>query len=251
MTENSIIKLGRSIIPACDIDDLKKFEELVKQVDKVKGIGAYKIGFELGLKYGLPKVVEAARRHTTKPLIYDHQKAGTDVPFTGGKFAKVCKGAGIDAIILFPQAGPATEKEWIMACHRAELGVIVGGEMTHESYLQSDGGFLADDAPSRMYKVAVENGVTDFVVPGNKPEKILAYRKMFEEKGLKPVLYSPGLVSQGGSISESGKAAGERWHAIIGRALLEAKDRKKMAEELCSQLYPATEFNSHSTEAEK
>ncbi len=237
MPENSMtIKIPRSIVPACDMDDLKGFEKLVKKTDNVKGIGAYKVGFELGLKYGLPKVVEAARKHTTKPLIYDHQKAGTDVPFTGEKFAKVCKEAGIDAVILFPQAGPATEKEWIMACHRAELGVIVGGEMTHEKYLAADGGFLQDDAPRRMYEVAAENGVFEFVVPGNKPEKILAYRKFFESKGIQPVLYSPGLVAQGGSISESGKAAGERWHAIVGRALLEAKDRKKMAEELCSEI---------------
>lgn len=233
---NATIKLARSIVPACDFDDLKLFEKLVKETDSVEGIGAYKIGFELGLKYGLPAVVKAGRKHTQKPLIYDHQKAGTDVPFTGERFASVCKGAGIDAVILFPQAGPATEREWIKACQKAGLGVIVGGEMTHEQYLKGEGGFLEDDAPKRMYEVAVENGVTEFVVPGNKPEKILAYRKLFESRGIKPVLYSPGLVAQGGSISESGKAAGENWHAIVGRALYEAKDIKKAAQELCSRL---------------
>ncbi len=232
----ALIKMKRSIVPACDMDEIKDFEALIKEVDSVKGVGAYKIGFELGLKYGLPAVVKAARKHTKKPIIYDHQKAGTDVPFTGEKFAKVCKGAGIDSVILFPQAGPATERGWIRACMKAALGVIVGGEMTHEQYLKSDGGFLENDAPLRMYQVAVENGVTEFVVPGNKPEKIKYYREFFESKGIKPVLYSPGLVSQGGSITESGKEAGESWHAIIGRALYEAKDRKKAATELCSQL---------------
>lgn len=231
------IKIARSIVPACDMDDIKDFENLVKKTCKVAGIGAYKPGFELGLKYGLPAVVKACRKYTKLPIIYDHQKAGTDVPFTGGRFAKVCKKAGIDAVILFPQAGPATEKEWIRACFKAKLGVIVGGEMTHEKYLHSDGGFLEDNAPQRMYEVAIENGVTEFVVPGNKPEKIKFYRTLFESKGITPVLYSPGLVSQGGSISDSGKAAGANWHAIVGRALYEAKDRKKAAEELCSQLW--------------
>ncbi len=231
-----IIKIPRSVVPACDIGGLKDFEDLVKKVDKVGGIGAYKIGFELGLKYGLPAVVKAARKHTKKPIIYDHQKAGTDVPFTGEKFAKVCAEAKIDAVILFPQAGPATEREWIKACQKAKLGVIVGGEMTHEAYLKSDGGFIEDMAPIRMYEVAIENGVTEFVVPGNKPEKIRFYRHFFTSKGIRPVLHSPGLVSQGGSITESGKAAGESWHAIVGRALYEAKDRKQAAEELCSQL---------------
>src|SRR3989344_2829515 len=125
----SIIPIPKSIIPACDFEDIKTFEKLVKETDSIKGIGAYKIGFELGLKYGLPAVVRAARRHTKKPLIYDHQKAATDVPFTGEKFAKVCKEAGVDSVILFPQAGPATEREWILQCQNAGLVVIVGGEM--------------------------------------------------------------------------------------------------------------------------
>ncbi len=231
-----IIPLKKSIIPACDMDEIKEFEKLIREVDGVKGIGAYKIGFELGLKYGLPAVVMAARRHTKKPIIYDHQKAATDVPFTGEKFAKVCKGAGVNAVILFPQAGPATEREWIKSCQKAGLGVIVGGEMTHEAYLKSDGGFLEDDAPIRMYEVAAQNGVVDFVVPGNKPEKIRKYLEFFRLIGISPVLYSPGLVSQGGSITESEKAAGTHWHAIIGRALYGAKNPKKAAKELCSQL---------------
>ncbi|HLC79270.1 MAG TPA: orotidine 5'-phosphate decarboxylase / HUMPS family protein [archaeon] len=232
----SIIPIPKSIIPACDFEDIKTFEKLVKETDSIKGIGAYKIGFELGLKYGLPAVVKTARKHTKKPLIYDHQKAATDVPFTGEKFAKVCKDAGIDAVILFPQAGPQTERSWIEACKKVGLGVIVGGEMTHEGYLKSDGGFLEDDAPTRMYEVAIECGVVEFVVPGNKPEKIKKYREFFSSKGITPILHSPGLVSQGGNISESGKAAGAFWHAIVGRALYEAADIKKEAQALCSAL---------------
>jgi len=40
------------------------------------------------------------------------------------------------------------------------------------------------------------------------------------------------LISQGGSLSEGALAAGERWHAIIGRALYNASDIKAKAEEL-------------------
>ena len=230
------IGMDRSIVPACDMDDIKLFERLVKETSGIKKIGAYKIGFELGLKYGLRKVVETARKHTNKPLIYDHQKAGTDVPFTGEKFAKVCKEAGIDSVILFPQAGPETEREWIKACKKHGLGVIVGGEMTHKAYLRSEGGFLLDEAPMMMYDVALRNGVNEFVVPGNKPEKISAYLGFFESRKIRADLYSPGLVSQGGKISDSGKAAGARWHAIVGRGIYEAKDMKKAAQELCKEI---------------
>ena len=84
--------------------------------------------------------------------------------------------------------------------------------------------------------LAAQAGVRDFVVPGNKPEKISKYKKHIESFGVAPVLYSPGLISQGGEISESAKAAGEKWHAIVGRAIYESKNMKKAAIEQCAQL---------------
>ena len=96
-----IIQRDRSIIPACDFDILK-FGEVVKATGDIEGVGGYKIGFVLGLTHGLQYVVEVARKHTDKPLIYDHQKAGTDIPEMGKEYAKLCKEAGIDAVIFFP-----------------------------------------------------------------------------------------------------------------------------------------------------
>ncbi|HLD86765.1 MAG TPA: orotidine-5'-phosphate decarboxylase, partial [Candidatus Nanoarchaeia archaeon] len=84
--------------------------------------------------------------------------------------------------------------------------------------------------------LAAQLGVSDYVVPGNKPERLAHYRKLLESKGVKPIFYSPGLVAQGGSITEGAKAAGERWHAIIGRGIYGAKDMRKVAEEFVSQL---------------
>ncbi len=63
--------------------------------------------------HGLPAVIIAARKHTDKPIIYDHQKAGTDIPDTGRNFARVVKKAGVDTVIFFPQAGPETARAWI------------------------------------------------------------------------------------------------------------------------------------------
>lgn len=231
-----IIGIDKSVIPACDVNTLKELEAIVKATAGIEKIGAYKIGFSLGLGFGLEKTVKAVRKHSEKPIIYDHQKAATDIPDTGQAFAEVCKGAGIDAVIFFPQAGPETEKAWIKSAMNAGLGVIVGGEMTHPAYLKAAGGFIADEAPKRMYEIAAGAGVVDFVVPGNKPEKIAFYRQFLESKGIEPVLYSPGLVSQGGEISESAKAAGKKWHAIVGRALYNAEDKKKAALELTSRL---------------
>lgn len=232
----SIIKIKKSIIPACDVDSLEKLQKLVKETCSVKGIGAYKIGFELVIPFGMKEVVKTIRKYTKLPIIYDHQKAGTDIPDTGEKFMKACKKSGVDAVIIFPQAGPSTEEAWIKAAKKQKLGIIVGGEMTHKEYLEVEYGFITNNAPQRIYEIAANHKVTDYVVPGNKPEKIKEYKQLIEDKGIKPVFYSPGLITQGGDITESAVAAGDNWHAIVGRALFNSKDIKKTAENLIKSL---------------
>ena len=54
----SFIKLKRSIIPACDVPDLKALDKLVRETCKVKGIGAYKIGFELVIRFGIKETIK-------------------------------------------------------------------------------------------------------------------------------------------------------------------------------------------------
>ena len=233
---NQIIKLKKSIIPSCDISDLSKLKNLVKETCSVDGIGAYKIGLELCLPYGIPAVVDVIKKFTDLPIIYDHQKAATDIPELGEKFAHAVK--GVDAVILFPLTGPETEKEWIKTCKKAKLGVIVGGEMTHKAFLESEGGFISEKESLKIYEIAAKEKINDFVVPGNKPEKIKLYRAFLEARGIKPVFYSPGLIAQGGNITKSARAAGETWHAIVGRALYNAKDIHNAAKELVKNLSP-------------
>lgn len=220
-----IIKAKKSVIPSLDMDDLSFMRRIVKETCKISKVSSYKIGFELVINFGMKKVVSEIRKLTKKPIIYDHQKAATDIPDTAEKFAKSVH--GVNAVILFPQSGPLVEKTWIKAMQKYNLGVIVGGEMTHDCYLESDDGFILQSAPKRIYGIAASLGVLDFVVPGNKPNKILEYREFLMSKGIDPIFYSPGLITQGGKISESAIAAGDNWHAIIGRGIYEAKDIKK------------------------
>ena len=224
---SQIIKSNKSIIPSCDVYDLTKLKNLIRETCSVEGIGAYKIGLELALRFGIPSVVDETRKQTDLPIIYDHQKAATDIPELGEKFAHAVK--GVDAEILFPFTGPETEKAWIKACRKENIGVIVGGEMTHKGFTEEQGGFISSRESLKIYEIASKLGVNDYVVPGNKPEKIRLYKAFLEARGIKPVFYSPGLVAQGGNMTESAKAAGERWHAIIGRALYNAKDINKAA----------------------
>ena len=231
---NKIIKLSKSIIPSCDLQDLSKLKNLVKETCSVEGIGAYKIGLELCIPYGICQVIDTIRKQTDLPIIYDHQKAATDIPELGEKFARAVK--GVDAVILFPFTGPETEKSWIRACKTAKLGVIIGGEMTHKAFLESEGGFISEKESLKIYEIATKEKINDYVVPGNKPEKIKLYKAFLEARGIKPIFYSPGLIAQGGNITENAKAAGNNWHAIVGRALYNAKDIHKAAKELVKNL---------------
>jgi len=224
-----IIKLDKSIIPSCDVPDLIKLKNLVKETCSVEGIGAYKIGLELCIPYGICPVIGIIRKYTNLPIIYDHQKAATDIPELGEKFAKAVK--GVDAVILFPLAGPETEIEWVKACKEAKLGIIVGGEMTHKGFLESEGGFISEAESLKIYEIAAKLGINDYVVPGNKPGRIRVYKAFLEARGIKPIFYSPGLIAQGGNIAESAEIA-ERWHAIVGRALYNSKNINKTAKEL-------------------
>ena len=236
--EQRIIERDRSVIPACDVSTIEELEKIVQATINVEGIGGYKIGFELALNYGLPKVVDVIRKNKTRPvaIIYDHQKAGTDIPDTGKNFARVCKNAGVDAVILFPQAGPETERAWIYHALDNGLKVIVGGRMTHPAYVVSEGGFVTDSGALDMYRIAARAGINNFVVPGNKIDIIKQVREIVEAEGIIPIFYAPGFVAQGGKIDAAAKVAGDRFHGIVGRGIYQAEDIHDAAIEYTSQL---------------
>lgn len=224
-----IIELDRSLIPACDVQTLEQLEKIARVAKEFPQVQAYKIGASLGLRYGLPMVVDAILSIDPSAItIYDHQKAGTDIQETAEGFAAIMVYADIDAAIIFPMAGPATQAAYIEKLQERGIGVICGGEMTHSSYKESEGGYITDDAPERMYGLAAELGVEDFVVPGNKANSIQQYRKLIEERGIVPTFYSPGLITQGGDITKAGQAAGKHWHAICGRAVYNPNSRNNL-----------------------
>lgn len=187
------------------------------------------------LPFGLKKIVDVARQHTDKPLIYDNQKAATDIPEMGEKYARICKQAGIDAVILFPQPGTETADKWIDAAIDQNLGVIVGGLMTHPNYAVSDGGYIQDDSIPFIYETAAKKGVGNLVVPGNKPDKIAEIRENIEKQNIIPVFYAPGFIAQGGTITAGGKAAGKYFHSIVGRAINNSENPRQAAIDLTKQ----------------
>ncbi len=209
------------LIPALDTADLDVALQLVCRVAGRPSIYGFKLGFSLGLSAGLPETVRRIREWTDKPLIYDHQKAATDIPDTGVLFADVLKKAGIDEAILFPHTGPHTLAAWTRALQERDLKVIVGAVMTHPAYLVSEGGFIADAAAVSICRQAVELGVSSFVVPLTKPNVVakLAVEVPFTDQ---QEFYSPGFGAQKGDPSKF--PAIKKHHLIMGRSLMNADD---------------------------
>lgn len=232
-----LLEAERGIIIAADvptIDDLRRLAELGCQVP---GVVAIKVGFSLALRYGLPSLVNAVKGICSLPIIYDHQKAATDIPAMGERFAQVCHEAQVQGVILFPQAGPKTLEAFVTAAFQWRLTPIVGLVMTHPAYLESEGGFICDGAPDAMCKIALSLGVRSFVLPGTKSDII----RRFGDGMLAPVrpvtLMMPGIGSQGGSIARAVEASkGHHPFAIIGSAIYKAPDPKAALEQFAVEM---------------
>jgi orotidine-5'-phosphate decarboxylase len=216
-----IIGADRSIIVAADVTSDDQLYTLAEGTSGIAGIGAYKLGLGAGLNGLRSAVLMVKDRHGAIPIIYDHQKGGNDIPDMGLVFAQKMKQAGIDAAIPFPFTGPATQEMWIKSLQDAGIVPIVGGIMTHKKFLVSEGGYIFDDAPQRIYHLGCKLGVQHFVVPGNKMawvEKIRGWLVEILGEG-NFVLYAPGFITQEGSISDCGLVAGKYWHAIMGSGI--------------------------------
>lgn len=235
-----LFRFKYGIIPACDVKNLNDLKKIIEETSDIEGIGGYKIGAILVLKYGLSVVCEKISSNTDLPIIYDHQKLGTDIPdVCGGDMLEICKDAGVHAVIIFPQSGPETLKSTIAGCYHFGLIPIVGGEMTHEKYLINEGGYISDNAPERMYLDAAELNVEHFVIPGTKVDKMEKYRLLLEKIIKEPKFLFPGIGKeyQGGDIIAAFEAVKPLpSYAIVGRAIYAAKNIREAAERLCKAI---------------
>lgn len=219
--------LSAGIVIACDVIELHELRELVEETNDVDGVVGYKVGFSTCLTHGLVSVMKEIRNLTGKFVIYDHQKAATDIPATGKLFAAVCKRAQLDGAILFPFAGPETQKLWIAALLQEGIKPIVGALMTHPKFLNREGGYIVDAAPETIFKIALAEGVDYFVLPGTKLELANALAVSLGEKAR---FFIPGVGSQGGTITKIAEQLPlERCFPIVGSAIYNARGKRKAA----------------------
>ena len=237
MNHRLLLPSERGIILSADVpttDDLRILAELGNRVAEVVAI---KVGFSLALRYGLRSLVSVVNEACDLPVIYDHQKAATDIPAMGKPFAETCYEAGVKGVIFFPQAGPKTLEAFVVGAFECGLTPIVGLVMTHLTYLHSEGGFITDDAPDRICKIAVDLNVGNFVLPGTKPNIITRFAEG-PLSAIRPVaIMMPGIGSQGGSISIALQATrGHYSFPIIGSAICNSSNPEAVLARFASEV---------------
>lgn len=227
------------IIIAADVKDLAQLEHLVIATSDIPKVHGYKIGFTLALKYGLVSVVEFIRDLTQEHpvrVIYDHQKAGNDIPEMGEAFAELMEDADVDDVILFPFTGCETTRQWIQACYRRHLNVLFGCIMTHKGFFTSDGGIISPTNVLSSLDIAIDEGVSDYIFPGvfqNAEIQSLTVKALNKVKASRHALfiYTPGIGAQGGTTNCFEQVADLRpndiYIPIVGRAIYTSKDMRQ------------------------
>lgn len=235
--QDSFNAANKGIIIAADVASIEELRELVGLSLDVPEVVSIKIGFRLALRYGLPPIVKAVHQLRRLPVVYDHQKAATDIPAMGRPFARVCADAEVSAVIFFPLAGPKTLESFIVGAQDNGLSPIVGLSMTHPGYLQSEGGFISDNAVGLISKVALSLGVRDFVLPGNRPEMVKSICEGILSSEVPLRILMPGIGAQGGQVSQAFNAVGNHHpFAIIGSSIYASADPRKALRNLVAEV---------------
>lgn len=224
------------IVPALDLDSFDDACRAAEETTSIEGVVAYKLGLTMTLQKGLAAAVKALRGVTDLPILYDHQKAGPDVPDMAGKFAASTREAGVDGLILFPLAGPRAVDGFVGSALKEGLLPVVGGDLPLDDYNQAGGGYVVDNALDLIFERAIAVGADHFIVPGNTAEKVRHHAERLSEKQKKPKLFIPGIGALGGSIPDTFAAAkGCHAYAVVGRAIYGASDPAEAAKRLAGE----------------
>lgn len=224
------------IVVALDSEKVEDSLRVVEATTGVEGVVGYKLGLTVVLRLGLAGAVAKLRGATDLPIVYDHQKAGPDVPDMAVKFCTTCREAGVDALILFPTAGPRAVDGFVGESIRSRLLPIVGGDLPFPDYNAAGGGYVVDNALDLIFDRAVALGADHFVVPGNTPDKLRHHAARLCTRIDLPTFFVPGIGPLGGTLADAVKAApGCRVFGVVGRAVYAVPDPRKAAQQLVAE----------------
>ena len=231
--------MNHGIIIECNFSGIGKLEAIIDATNDLDFVVGYKIGAELAISSKIKDIVGTIKKHTNLPVIYDHQKFGSDDPmFCGGSFLETLKDAGIDGLIIFPHGGVRSLEAATLKC--IDLGIlpIIGGDMVHNGYTEEEGGYIDGAAPQKMYIVGANFGAKHFVIPCTRLDRMKIYCHRLGNMVNNPILFITGVGIE--TCDDLVKACEivKQYHSyvIIGREITDEKDYRKAAEKIWKML---------------
>ena len=242
-----LVPNDHGIVVALDVPTPERVRDLVEATADVDGVVGYKLGPTMALTLGLAAALELIAARTDLPVIYDHQKAGLDIPANADGFATVLADHGVRAAIVFPLAGPTAAREYPAALRRQGVVPLVGGVLSVDDYVQSAGGWVADSALFDIAEAAASLGESHLIAPiGSAARGVVAAAG---RHGIRPQLFVPGISGDGeqlASLAEVG-AYVDGVYPIVGRAITRATDPATVADQLVTRLRDALARSTSTT----
>jgi len=171
-----LFKAKNGIIIELKPDSEKTISDIISATKNLPFIAGYKLNAESVILNGLEPAVKSIRKQTILPLIYDHQKMGSDNSgISGGNIIEKIKNSGVDAIIIMPYAGKEILERIIKDCNKAGLLAIVCGDLPNKGYFSDEDGYINTDSQQRIYLDAASLGASHFLMSCNRIERIKIY----------------------------------------------------------------------------
>ena len=219
----------------CNFSEISKLEEIVEATNDLEFVVGYKVGAELAISSRIKDIVATIKKYTNLPVIYDHQKFGSDDPkFSGGSFLETLKDAGVDGLVIFPHGGVGSLEAATKKCLGLDILPIIGGDMVHDGYTEEEGGYIDGAAPQKMYIDGANFGAKHFVIPCTRLDRMRIYCHRLGNMVNNPILFITGVGVE--TCDDLVKACEivKQYHsyAIIGREISDEKDYRKAAEKI-------------------
>lgn len=204
---------------------MKKDSRLVLALDETDGAKALAIAEQVGdivdaIKINWPLVLSEGPSMITRlsefsEVICDFKVA--DIPNTVKLIVENSVSRGASAVIVHAFTGDDSLRMAVEAAGDAEIYAVT--EMSHPGGRM----FTAPNAEA-MARLGVECGVSGFIAPATRPERIAAVRAVVGD-GFK--ILSPGVGAQGGKASDALRAGAD--YAIVGRAIYGSENPREAA----------------------
>lgn len=210
------MKMDSRLILALDETDGAK---ALKVAESVSGIvDAIKINWPLVLSEG-PGMI--TRLSELSDVICDFKVA--DIPNTVRLIVENAVSRGASGVIVHSFTGDDSLRAAVEAAGGADIYAVT--EMSHPG-----GKMFTALHAEEMARLGVECGVSGFIAPATRPERIAAVRQVIGD--LK--ILSPGVGAQGGKASDAIRAGAD--YAIVGRAIYGSEDPKGAAESFAEDI---------------